>query len=295
MIDHLAKVVIKELNSKVFVETGLFMGETIAEVSLWFSELYPHFGKVEKLQYVDDIYGGPNPWNSRVPFPAFINSDVSLCEAKIYSIELDSTYCEKAKERFSSNPNITFINDSSEIGIKSLIDGNYLGAEKNPFIFLDAHWNDDYWPLYDEFKALIGLKKVIILVDDFQVPGHPEFSNCVYGGKRCSISLIKGLIQGDDIHVYFPHYPSRDFCGWVIIFKGYNESELSFLQDLPLFAISETKLHRRLINSFRSWLKFLLIDFYLYLPDDLKNKTIRRVSKGWMDRLKKLLSINKRI
>tara|TARA_Y100001968_G_C19328102_1_gene702839 strand:+ start:621 stop:860 length:240 start_codon:yes stop_codon:yes gene_type:complete len=69
MLDEICKPIIKRAQINNFVETGLFLGETIALVSRWFSEMYPHFGKI--VDYKDYCLVGPNPWNTSILYPQF--------------------------------------------------------------------------------------------------------------------------------------------------------------------------------------------------------------------------------
>ena len=243
MIDHLCKAVMTNLRTTCFVETGLYMGETVAEVSVWFAEMYPNFGVVTHLVH----YGlkSQNPWNSFIPYPVFRAVDIGVNyfwspASQIYSIDQSLPFVENVRGIFASNPNINIIHGSSEQELAKLVSSEKLRADQNPFIYLDAHW-DDYWPLRDELEVILKLDKAVVVVDDFQVPGRPEWGFDMYQGKPCGLATISDLIlRHPPVAVFFPVRSNRDNRGWVMIFKGYSEQELRFMSGLPFVRVTGT-------------------------------------------------------
>lgn len=59
--------------------------------------------------------------------------------------------------------------------------------------FLDAHWQA-YWPLLDEIAALRPGAGVII-IHDFQVPGHPELGFDSYGGRDLNHDYVRSALS----------------------------------------------------------------------------------------------------
>lgn len=250
MIDVILRAVAERLSINKFVETGTYEGESVAQVALWFSEMSPDFGKVEKL--VTTGAKGLNPWNTYIAYPVFSechqNSDY-----KIYSVDVDSEKVAAAKEAFASNPNIVVECSSSENFLKSLIDNEALTDRGRVLFFLDAHWND-YWPLRDEIIQILKLLRFAIVVDDFAVPGHPEFGFDTYKDGVCDWKLIKDLFSGRDVTVYYPRRSNRDCRGWVLILAGFTEEEVTSLRTLPLF---RNTLRDRIFKP--SWFRWLLL------------------------------------
>ncbi len=59
-------------------------------------------------------------------------------------------------------------------------------TDQRILLFSDAHWQD-YWPLKDELRACrewanANPGRLIVVVDDLRVPGHPNFQGCDGGG-----------------------------------------------------------------------------------------------------------------
>ncbi|MFC3230175.1 hypothetical protein ACFOGJ_23195 [Marinibaculum pumilum] len=229
MIDHLCKAVIAELGIRRFVETGLYMGETVAEVSAWFAELHPGFGV---LTHYDNyqVRGGANPWNAYIPYPVF--RALPNTRFSLFSIENNAHYADRSRRLFASNPNIAIVEGSSEAELKRLLAEGVIHDRDPWFFYLDAHWGE-YWPLRDEIATILTLPQCIVVVDDFEVPGQPKWGFDMYQGVPCNMAVIADLLAGHDIAAYYPVRSNRDNRGWVILFKGFSEAELAFMAKLP--------------------------------------------------------------
>jgi len=232
VIDIFCKAVIDGLHINKFIETGTFAGETIAQVSLWFAELHPEFGQIEKL--VITGAKGSNPWNTYITYPVF-KATSRESNFKIYSVDSNSELYQTAKEIFSSNSNIILACQSSEQFLKELVDSESIDKEDNCFFYLDAHWGK-YWPLHDEIRQVLRLKRFAIVIDDFAVPGYPEFGYDVYGYDACDWNYIKNLFRKRQVLIYYPMRANQDGRGWVLIISGYPQESLAFLDKVPLFA-----------------------------------------------------------
>lgn len=234
MIDNLCKAVIAQLRSTCFVETGTHIAETVAEVSIWFAELYPKFGTISHLVQ----YGlkGPNPWNMHIAYPVFSPmpaSDTPFDMPRVYSLDSFLPFVMNGRTIFSSNPNVRFVHGSSEKALARMVETGEVKADNNPFFYLDAHWND-YWPLRDELSVVLSLDRAIVVIDDFEVPDHPEWGYDIYKGEPCGISVIKDLLLASPpISVFFPLRSNRDNRGYIVICKGFSDEELSFFSTLP--------------------------------------------------------------
>lgn len=271
MIDISCKKVIKHLNINKFIETGTYKGETVAEVCKWFSEFYLEFGKIEKLIHTDARGNRPwnvfiayieklihtgarsaHPWNTSIAYIDTLLHTAAKClhvrpwyqsiaypifkecmdsNYKIYSVDIDPKYYKATKDLFSTNPNVIIKCKNSEQFLKELIDDKTIKDTDNCFFYLDAHWKK-YWPLRDEIKQVLRLNRFVILIDDFRVPGHPEFGYDIYDKQACGWDYIKDLFKNRKVVIYYPKKLNRDNRGWVLIFHGYPEERLGFLNDL---------------------------------------------------------------
>ncbi|MBI5677225.1 MAG: glycosyltransferase family 1 protein [Planctomycetes bacterium] len=205
MINGVAKDIIKLFNVNKFAETGIHHGETLGAVVNWFSELYEDFkGKDTSGRYI------------------------------IYEVDSVKEYCDTASEKYAKdNKNIVIANDSSEKYLRRLIDENTFHEDDNCMFYLDAH-RCDYWPLRDEMKEILKLKRAIILIDDFYVPGKP-FDYDSYQGARLDLNYIRDLISGRSHDIYYTAIGNRDNRGMAIIFIGYKENDINdTLKGLPL-------------------------------------------------------------
>lgn len=77
--------------------------------------------------------------------------------------------------------------------------------------WIDSHW-EAYWPLQDEIEFLTKtIDKGFIWIDDFKIPGQPQFSYDAYAGRECSFEFIKGsLAQNKSYQLIYPHYSEKE-------------------------------------------------------------------------------------
>lgn len=209
MINTVAKEIIKLFNINKFVETGIHQGETLGAVIGWFSELHEDFNNIENGRYA------------------------------IYDVDLVREYFDEAVIKYGNyNKNVFIENDSSEKFLKRLIDHDTFNEDDICMFYLDSHWYD-YWPLRDEIKEILRLKKSIILIDDFHTPGKP-FGYDTYKGVRLDLNYIRDIIDDRTNDIYYAAIANRDNRGMALIFTGYKEEELNILKGLPLIKESFT-------------------------------------------------------
>lgn len=226
------------LGIDVFFETGTDKGETVAEVSRWFSKRDSAFGRV-----TGEIATGArsyNWWNEPIRFPTFV--DAVPHRFQVHSVDLDAHSCTQAARVFRDNCNIHLHHGSSPEVLATFVAG--IGADDpgRCLFYLDAHWGK-YWPLRDEIRQVVRLPRFAIVIDDFWVPGrssraapHGLFGYDVYEGRALDWSYIHDLFSPNDVRVFYPSNPNRDRRGWVLILAGYGNDELTFLDDLGLKA-----------------------------------------------------------
>jgi hypothetical protein len=99
--------------------------------------------------------------------------------------------CERVAKRFADNnvTNIEIINGNSSVVLLNKM--HTLDAEHTIF-YLDAHWGA-YWPLLDEIDT-ISRGKGVIIIHDFQVPGHPELGWMEHDGKILNYDYVKDAL-----------------------------------------------------------------------------------------------------
>ena len=236
MIDVLCKSIIKQLSINRIVETGTDKGETIAETSRWFAEFYPEFGQVIREEKSPSRSYSLN--SEPIAYPVF--SATSSSNYQIYSVDIDEHSYQVAQERFKTNNNIHLVCASSELFLKSLLKQE-AQEHHNYLFFLDAHWGK-YWPLRDEIKVIRKLEKYVIVIDDFFVPGksnpafpHGAFGFDLYQNRILSWGYLCDLFERTQVRVYYPKEPNRDQRGWVVLFHGFGDDELKFMDSLALF------------------------------------------------------------
>lgn len=128
---------------------------------------------------------------------------------KVYSIEINETYLEFAKQRCSSHSNIVFYKGDSPRVLSYTL--NRVGDRT--IYFLDAHWQKDC-PLKKELAAIAkaGIKPVIA-IHDFKVPGT-SLGFDSYNGQPFTIEWIAqdlDSIYGADDYEYY--YNSDEMSG----------------------------------------------------------------------------------
>ena len=173
---------------------------------------------------------------------------------QIYSCDIDEKIYNFAKKALSKYKNVKLFLESSEKFIEKLLkkdSENSIGSL--PMFFLDAHWYD-YWPLKDEMKLITSLEKFIVLVDDFEVPGKPEFGNdnggggtigvhrTTYDSRPCNIDLFSEYIP-EGCLIGYPSYTKKEAlsAGSLTHFRGH----AFFIHGVEIDDIKE--------NSFYKW------------------------------------------
>lgn len=194
-INPLAKELIVRFNINRFIETGIWKSETMLLVEGWFKEL--------KMDY------------------------------RMFEIDNNIEYCEKASKMVEDNPNVLVLKGSSDKAIRQLM-WRWILPWDRVLIFLDAHW-EEYWPLRDELKQLLDLKnKPIILIDDYKTPGR-TYGYDTYHWNDCGTEYIKDLIQDRVEKVYIFDKPNVDnrSCGILFIDRAEEEIDKK-LEGIPI-------------------------------------------------------------
>ncbi|MFT5222997.1 MAG: hypothetical protein ACI867_001307 [Glaciecola sp.] len=99
-------------------------------------------------------------------------------------------------------------------------------AAASPVFWFDAHGYGFTWPLRDEVRWATSFANGHVLIDDFEVPGRPEFGFDEYKDQRCAWDFIRSSLQDrDDYRVTFPAYTEHTsrfhpLRGWILISFG---------------------------------------------------------------------------
>lgn len=101
---------------------------------------------------------------------------------RVWTIEIREDFHAKALARFGTGSNIEALLGSSHERLPEVL--RCLTPRDVPLLFVDAHWRDE-WPLRSELLTIrhtLVDRPFVLLIDDFEVPGHPNFHAMPGGG-----------------------------------------------------------------------------------------------------------------
>ena len=156
----------------------------------------------------------------------------------INTTEVNTYFYNISKNRLSKYGNVQqFLLSSEQFLLKWLPKVN---LQDKCIFFLDAHW-EHYWPLPQEIVAISATQRsAIIIIDDFKVPGHPEYGYDDYGeGKVCNFSaVISSLNPNNSYQALLPNYAGRHEAklaehlrGRLILFQNADDCFVAALND----------------------------------------------------------------
>lgn len=136
----------------------------------------------------------------------------------ILTCEMDAQVYARARRRLRRYAQIEIVKASSADVVQDFIDRR--SKFERPLFFLDAHWYE-YWPLADELKAISSAGgQAVIIVDDFEVPGHPDFAFDSYVPRHigadaeavvCSVGYLESALRRpNDYRLLLPSYSYED-------------------------------------------------------------------------------------
>jgi hypothetical protein len=218
--------VIRAFGITTFIETGTLVGETLAQVSEWFSQDDPAFGRVVAHER-DAVFAQMYPKRA-VSYPVF-EAARARSRRRIVTVDTNCVAQEHLRRIFAPNPHISVVcAHSVEYLTAAVARGEY---SQECMFYLDAHANA-VSPLREEIRAIIPLRRCIIVIDDFLVPFKPWHLFDMYQGQACGWGFIKDLFADVTHAVYYPRTSNRDYRGTAIIFVGYNARELEWMRTL---------------------------------------------------------------
>jgi hypothetical protein len=148
-------------------------------------------------------------------------------ELDIFSCEVNKKYlrvaywllkCFGSRVHLSNMDSVRFLNE-------------LFGRQRfrRPLFYLDAHWFSRL-PLIEELCTILSsIESFLIVIDDFRVPGDPDFGFDRYGKTVLEWELIQQTLvdSGRSVSAYFPAYPSSlevgDRRGWILIASSDND------------------------------------------------------------------------
>jgi hypothetical protein len=145
----------------------------------------------------------------------------SLTNAPVATVEVNKRYFEYSKKRLRKFDGVhQFFGHSPQVLEKLRNDAAW--RAQPCFFYLDAHWLDDL-PLLDELHVIRqGWQSFAALIDDFKVEGDDGYQYDDYGaGKTLQLSLLSGVAELADLHVFWPAASSAKETGarrgWVVV------------------------------------------------------------------------------
>ncbi len=143
-----------------------------------------------------------------------VGSTLSYFAKKYPSVKCVS--CEPNPEAFelaqknAGGANVELFNEMSQEFLERL-KRNYSNELSKPSAYwLDAHGYGFDWPLIHEMQFIMTYaKEYYILIDDFEVPGIPEFGFDVYQNQVCSHDYIKSHLPDQEFYLYYPTYKEK--------------------------------------------------------------------------------------
>jgi hypothetical protein len=127
---------------------------------------------------------------------------------QVYSCECDDAAFQIARRHLEARPNARAFHEMSPKFLYDLHDEKPELRSQLNLYWLDAHGYGFAWPLADEVAFLTStLDRAFVLIDDFRVPGRPDFSFDRYGDQVCCFEAIEPAIQsGRTYRLVYPRY-----------------------------------------------------------------------------------------
>lgn len=129
----------------------------------------------------------------------------------VYACESDATSFDAASERLAGLPNATLSPTASPQFLHDLVEARPTLTDRPALFWLDAHGYGFRWPLKDEIAFITRRwRRACILIDDFRVPGRPDFAFDQSEDQLCAIETIAPDL--DPRHAYrivYPRYRER--------------------------------------------------------------------------------------
>lgn len=142
--------------------------------------------------------------------------------------EPNERYLKEAQAKVKGLENVEIFKMTSQEFLPYLFENDV--CDFTNLFWLDAHGHSFDWPLAFEVEFITThYVQSFILIDDFRVPGKPQFSYDISTGNTCSYETIKPYIK-NDYQVYYPAYIERtsktmNLVGWGLLVKDWKIPE----------------------------------------------------------------------
>ena len=146
----------------------------------------------------------------------------------VFTIEVNPGFLNIARLRLARARNVTFLEGNSGEVMRALAGRPEI---RRPFVYLDAHWGD-HLPLPDEVSAVFDAwSDALVAVDDFLVPGDPDYGYDVYHGDPLALDLLP--LPSDAVAAY-PALPARYETGARrgTLYLGRGQRSIATMRDL---------------------------------------------------------------
>jgi predicted O-methyltransferase YrrM len=127
--------------------------------------------------------------------------------APTYTVEVSPRFRYAARFALRDLDNVTMIWGDSAAGVRHLAERTEV---TRPLAYLDAHWEEDV-PLNAELECLFSSwEDVLVVIDDFSVPGKPGYGYDIYEGVPLSLDELS---VPEGVTVAFPAAPAAEETG----------------------------------------------------------------------------------
>ena len=110
----------------------------------------------------------------------------------VFTCEMKRAFWLVARMRLGWRTDVAILRCDSRAMLESL---TRKGTVMRPLLYLDAHWWS-YFPLAAELDVILSAwEEVIVLIDDFRVPGDEGYAYDVYAGQALAIESITLLVR----------------------------------------------------------------------------------------------------
>jgi len=143
-----------------------------------------------------------------------------------YSCEPDAAACAAARKNARELSNVKVAHEKSAeflCGLEKTI------ATGRTLFWLDSHGYGFSWPLKEEIAFITRTAPgACVFIDDFKVPGQPQFLYDEYDGQVCGFDEIEGSFKpGLACHLVYPTYQEKTSTfhplkGWGLIEFGFD-------------------------------------------------------------------------
>jgi hypothetical protein len=156
----------------------------------------PFNGQAARRQAVDLLVRefSPGTLIETGTFLGFTTRCLAAYGIPTYTVEVSSRFRYAARFALRDLNNVTMIWGDSAAAVRHL---TRQAEVTRPLAYLDAHWEEDV-PLNAELECLFSnWEDVLVVIDDFRVPGQPGYGYDIYDGVPLSIeelSVPKGVV-----------------------------------------------------------------------------------------------------